>query len=110
LRVYSPKSKDVVRLRGSLPKEADVRTSFAQWLASTSVREKLDVWPLLPIVVEVYNGFDLRLVDNILAALEHTDRICGLTPQNFKFAIQKSIGSSAAAIPGTNKSADSAQR
>jgi hypothetical protein len=44
--------------------------------ARTPVREKLDVWPLLPIVIKVY--FDLRLwgMDNIIAALEHNDRIC----------------------------------
>ncbi len=43
----------------------------------TPVRELLDIWPLLPIVVwgndqEKYGS------DNIIAALEHNDRICGI--------------------------------
>jgi hypothetical protein len=38
----------------------------------TPVRETLDVWPLLPIVV---SGFGVRDVDDMVAALEHNDRI-----------------------------------
>ncbi len=43
----------------------------------TPVREMLDIWPLLPIVVlgtdrEKYGS------ENIIAALEHNDRICGI--------------------------------
>jgi hypothetical protein len=45
--------------------------------ASTPVRETLDVWPLLPIVVWG-NGHEKWGVDNIVAALEHNDRICQL--------------------------------
>jgi hypothetical protein len=45
--------------------------------ARTPVRETLDVWPLLPIVV--YGDDDERWgVDNIVAALERNDRICRL--------------------------------
>ena len=44
---------------------------------SASVREKLDVWPLLPIVVRA-KGFRSSKLDNIVAALEHNDRICQL--------------------------------
>ena len=48
----------------------------------TQVREKLDVWPNLPIVVENHILFENQGVDNIVAALEHNDRICEtlLTP------------------------------
>ena len=42
--------------------------------SSTPVRETLDVWPLLPIVIRV-KGINIKVVDNILAALEHNDRI-----------------------------------
>jgi F-box-like len=45
--------------------------------ARTPVRETLDVWPLLPIVIRVY-GYEMWGVDNIIAALEHNDRICQL--------------------------------
>ena len=45
--------------------------------ARTPVRETLDVWPLLPIVIWVY-GHETWGVDNIIAALEHNDRICEL--------------------------------
>ena len=41
--------------------------------AETPVREKLDIWPPLPIVI----FFDQKTVpDNIKAALEHHDRVC----------------------------------
>jgi hypothetical protein len=45
--------------------------------ASTPVKETLDVWPLLPIVVWS-DGHEEWGVDNIVAALEHNDRICQL--------------------------------
>ena len=41
---------------------------------STPVRETLDAWPLLPIVVLGY-GYEEWGADNIIAALEHNDRI-----------------------------------
>ena len=48
--------------------------------AGTPVRKMLDIWPLLPIVVLVL-GLKLENsgVDNILAVLEHADRIYELT-------------------------------
>ena len=45
--------------------------------SGTPVRETLDVWPLLPIVIGVY-PVDKWDNDNIIAALEHNDRICKL--------------------------------
>jgi hypothetical protein len=45
--------------------------------AGTPVREMLDVWPRLPIVVWSI-GHERWGVDNIIAALEHKDRICQL--------------------------------
>jgi hypothetical protein len=44
---------------------------------STPVREMLDIWPLLPIHL-VIDGLETRGIDNIIAALEHNDRICEL--------------------------------
>jgi F-box-like len=43
----------------------------------TPVRQTLDVWPLLPIVIKVYS-VDRWDNGNILAALEHNDRISEL--------------------------------
>lgn len=43
--------------------------------ARTPVRELLDIWPLLPIVVKVY-GYEPWDKGNITAALEHNDRVC----------------------------------
>jgi hypothetical protein len=48
---------------------------------STPVRETLDVWPSLPIAVNLYN-MEAWGMDNIHAALEHPDRICSLTLLN----------------------------
>jgi hypothetical protein len=41
----------------------------------TPVRETLDVWPLLPIVMRVRR---VKVMDNIIAAFKHNDRICEL--------------------------------
>ena len=47
--------------------------------ATTPVREMLDVWPLLPIVVSTnFHDLEIGSVENITAALEHNDRICQL--------------------------------
>ena len=45
--------------------------------ARTPVRERLHVWPLLPIVLSG-NGNQEWGVDNIIAALERNDRVCGV--------------------------------
>ena len=44
----------------------------------TPARDKLDVWPTLPLIVEVILSDSIRLgsVDNVFAALERTDRVC----------------------------------
>ena len=44
---------------------------------STPVRETIDAWPLLPILVSG-SGSETWSADNIIAALEHNDRICDL--------------------------------
>ena len=46
--------------------------------ARTPVREKLDVWPLLPIAIL---GYDHQTwgMDNIVTALDHNDRVCDIT-------------------------------
>ena len=45
--------------------------------AGTPVKDMLDIWPPLPIVVKG-DGHDKWGVDNIVAALEHNDRITGI--------------------------------
>ena len=51
-------------------------------------------------------GYEMWDADNIIAALEHNDRICELDLFEIsKFAIGKSLASNAAAIPGTDTSA-----
>jgi hypothetical protein len=44
----------------------------------TPVRETLDVWPSLPIIMKYYDP-PASDVDNVLAALEHHDRLCEVT-------------------------------
>ena len=41
----------------------------------TPVRKTLDVWPLLPIVVAI-NSYKMWRMDDVVAALEHNDRVC----------------------------------
>ena len=56
------------------PRRLDIRLHCS---ASTPVSETLDVWPLLPIVVWG-DGHEIWGVDNIIAALKHSDRISQL--------------------------------
>src|SRR5258708_4912736 len=42
----------------------------------TPVREMLAIWPPLPIIVRQLGS---RRIDNIMAALEHNDRVCEIT-------------------------------
>jgi F-box-like len=56
------------------PRRLDLRLHCS---ASTPVRETLSVWPLLPIVIWG-DGHEVWGVDNIIAALEHSDRISQL--------------------------------
>jgi hypothetical protein len=51
--------------------------------ASTPVRETLDVWPLLPILIWV-DGHKTWGMDNIVAALDHNDRICTINVYNVR--------------------------
>jgi hypothetical protein len=55
------------------PRRLDLRLYCTD---NTPVRETLDVWPPLPIVV--WNGDKMLGDDSIVAALEHHDRICEL--------------------------------
>jgi hypothetical protein len=45
--------------------------------AKTPVRKTLDVWPLIPIAIRAFNCETWGL-DNIIAALEHNNRICDM--------------------------------
>jgi hypothetical protein len=51
--------------------------------ASTTLREMLDVWPQLPVFISIngqgrYESWGTGHIDNLIAALEHNDRICRL--------------------------------
>ena len=54
------------------PRRLDLRLYCT---AGTPMREMLDVWPLLPIIVWS-DGHENWGMDNIIAALGHRDRIC----------------------------------
>jgi hypothetical protein len=54
--------------------------------SSTPVREKLDVWPPFPI--KIWSAYAEHLGDNVIAALEHPDRICEI----WLFKICSSLG------------------
>ena len=51
------------------------------WLVCTGrtpARDKLDVWPTLPLIVEAIFSDSIRLgsMENVIAALKRTDRVC----------------------------------
>ena len=43
--------------------------------AGTPVREMLHIWPAFPIAVRISDQYE-EIFDNVVAALEHTDRVC----------------------------------
>ena len=43
---------------------------------TTPARNMLDIWPFLPLIVVFYEDSPTGSVDNIIAALECTDRVC----------------------------------
>jgi hypothetical protein len=45
----------------------------------TPVRDTLDIWPPLPLVIRDYYDADQPAVDNIIAALEPNDRVCQIS-------------------------------
>ena len=45
--------------------------------SGTPARDTLDVWPALPLLV-LASVFETSSVDNIIAVLEHSDRVCGI--------------------------------
>ena len=44
--------------------------------ARTPVKEKLTLWPPLPIIIQQYGPTSTRGEDNIIAAFGHSDRVC----------------------------------
>jgi hypothetical protein len=50
------------------------------------VREKLDIWPLLPI--KIWSAY---LGDNVIAALEHPDRICEICLWNTRSPLDRLV-------------------
>ncbi len=61
-----------------------------QCTARKPVREMLDVWPELPIVMEQHDPPTLG-VDNIVAALEHSDRVCEITLRHISSSLWENI-------------------
>jgi hypothetical protein len=45
--------------------------------SGTPARDTLDVWPALPLLI-LASVFETSSVDNIIAVLEHSDRVCGI--------------------------------
>ena len=43
---------------------------------NTPARDTLDVWPTLPLVIQCFSGIGIENVDNIVAVLEHSNRVC----------------------------------
>ena len=44
--------------------------------SGTPARDTLDVWPALPLVILCFNDYSIEDVDNIVAVLERSERVC----------------------------------
>ena len=62
------------------PRRLDLRLLFK---GKTIVREMLDIWLPLPIIIWPSNGetseSQTEIADNVIAALEHRDRVCDIS-------------------------------
>ena len=43
---------------------------------NTPTRDTLDVWPALPLVIQCFTGVAIENVDNVVAVLERSNRVC----------------------------------
>ena len=48
----------------------------------TPTRDRLDIWPALPLIILVDGDEPVRSVDNIIAGLERSDRVCQIDITN----------------------------
>ena len=49
----------------------------------TPTRDTLDVWPVLPLIIKVEGSEPIRSVDDIIAVLERSDRVCQIELLDF---------------------------
>ena len=62
------------------PRHLDLRLVCT---SGTPTRDMLDVWPELPISIRWSAHFDDAGLDNVIAALEHNDRVCEILVDDF---------------------------
>ncbi|KAI0285561.1 hypothetical protein BC826DRAFT_1051916 [Russula brevipes] len=65
----------------SLPRRLDLRLLCT---GDRSVGAMLDIWPALPIAIDYYDDWRSKemVLKNIIAALEHPDRVCHISIYN----------------------------
>jgi len=76
----------VCRLWRCIVFASSLRLDLQLWVRGKGhVREMLDSWPALPIVILPRNGQRIwEVTENVIAALEHRDRVCAITLYNFR--------------------------
>ena len=50
----------------------------------TPARDMLDVWPALPLIISCFGGYQAGSVDNIIAVLERSGRVCQIKIVNIQ--------------------------
>ena len=55
------------------PRRLDLRLFCTD---TTRSRDRLDIWPALPLIIQVNGYYPTRHLDNIVAALQCSDRVC----------------------------------
>ena len=50
--------------------------------AETPARDMLDIWPALPLVIQCFGGLQIEKVDDIVAVLERSNRVCQINLMN----------------------------
>ena len=51
---------------------------------TTPARDTLDIWPAFPLIIQIYSVYQIGSVDNIIAVLERSDRVCKIEIVNIQ--------------------------
>jgi hypothetical protein len=64
--------------------QSPLRLNLQLLCTPTTRARDLNIWPPLPLIIDDYSIFSDEIgVDNIMAALDHTDRVCQITLKYF---------------------------
>ena len=71
----------------------------------TPAKDRLDVWPALPLIVSAHMTSSESRMDNVIAALGRSNRVCEVDLHLMRWQLEAALGRDAGAIPRVDRSA-----